>query len=226
MDLIESLEGHYQRALLSAEPAYDPSWMWDELDLEVRRRPAYPPPLAHERMTGAVPGLAELCAAVAASARQSPGFDEVSTVVTARDLASNVQVEKFLRNPAGPASEVSGGLAAHVQSIVNYELHRRKTFWVDEALAYMLAKTDVVVPGRDLRVPFASFALVFTDRHLLSLGERLLSVERSPLAGHFLQVATVYVTEERRARLSGVVGMAHCLAPGRPSPGGSVDNGP
>ena len=119
-----------------------------------------------------------------------------------------------------------GGLAAHVQSIVNYELQRRKTFWVDEALAYMLAKTDVVVPGRDLRVPFASFALVFTDRHLLSLGERLLSVERSPLAGHFLQVATVYVTEERRARLSGVVGMAHCLAPGRPSPGGSVDNGP
>jgi hypothetical protein len=71
---------------------------------------------------------------------------------------------------------------------------------VDEPLAYMLAKTDPAVPGRDLRVPFASFALVFTDRHLLSLGERLLSLEgRSPLKGHFLQVVTIYVTEERRA---------------------------
>jgi len=198
VDLIEGLEGHYQRALQRGEPAYDPSWMWDELALDVRPRPAHPPPLAHERMAAAVSGLAELCAAVAASVRQRPGFDEVSTVITAADLASNVQVQQFLRNRAGTTGDVAGGLAAHVQTVVNYELHRRKTFWVDEAIAYMLAKTDAAVPGRDLRVPFASFALAFTDRHTLSLGERLLSRERSSLAGHFLRVATVYVTEDRR----------------------------
>jgi hypothetical protein len=199
VDLIAGLENVYQRALQRGDPAYDPSWMWDELGLDDRPRPVHPPPLAHERLAAAVPGLEELCATVAASVRKRPGFDEVSAVVAASDLASNVQVRQFLRSRAGEAADVPGGLGDHVRTIVNYELHRRKTFWVDEALAYMLAKTDTAVPGRDLRVPFASFALAFTDRHTLSLGERLLSLERSSLAGHFLRVATVYVTEERRA---------------------------
>jgi len=195
ISLIEGLEGIYQRALQMGAPAYDPSWMWDELGLDAGRRPAHPPPLAHERLAEAVPGLAELCAAVAEGVRRRPGFD-ASTVLTASDLAANLQVQAFLRDAARP---VAAGLADHVLSLVNYELHHRKTFWVDEALAYMLAKTDPAVPGRDLRVPFASFALVFTDRFLLSLGERLLSLEeRSPQRGHFLRVVTVYVTEERR----------------------------
>jgi SEC-C motif len=194
--LIEGLEGTYQRALQSGAPAYDPSWMWDELELDVRRRPPYPPPLAHERLAEAGPGLAELCAAVAAAVRQRPGFD-ASTVLTASELAANLQVQAFLR---AAAREAATGLADQVRCLVNYDLHHRKTFWVDEPLAYMLAKTDPAVPGRDLHVPFASFALVFTDRHLLSLGERLLSLEgRSPLKGHFLQVVTIYVTDEPRA---------------------------
>jgi hypothetical protein len=51
-----------------------------------------------------------------------------------------------------------------------------------------------------LRVPFPCFALIFTDRYTLSLAERKLSADRdSRLAGHFLKVATVYVTEERGA---------------------------
>jgi hypothetical protein len=196
ISLVEGLEGTYQRALQSGAPAYDPSWMWDELGLDARRRPPHPPPLAHERLAQAVPGLAEVCAAVAAGVRRRPGFD-ASTVLTASDLAANLQVQAFLRE-AG--REAAPGLADHVRSLVNYELHRRKTFWVDEALAYMLAKTDPAVPGRELRVPFASFALVFTDRLVLSLGERLLSLEgRSPQRGHFLRAVTVYVTEERRA---------------------------
>ena len=194
--LIEGLEGIYQRSLRSGAPAYDPSWMWDELELPARRRPRYPPPLAFERLAEAVPGLAELCSAVAAGVRQRPGFD-ASTVLTASDLAANLQVQAFLRDAA---REAATGLADQVRCLVNYDLQLRKTFWVDEPLAYMLAKTDPAVPGRDLRVPFASFALVFTDRHLLSLGERLLSLEGgSPLRGHFLQVVTVYVTEERGA---------------------------
>jgi hypothetical protein len=41
----------------------------------------------------------------------------------------------------------------------------------------MLVKTNLEIPGSDLRSPFASFALVFTDRFVLSLGERMLSVE-------------------------------------------------
>jgi hypothetical protein len=39
----------------------------------------------------------------------------------------------------------------------------------------MLDQTELDVVGSELRVPFASFALVFTDRHMLSLAERLLA---------------------------------------------------
>jgi hypothetical protein len=78
---------------------------------------------------------------------------------------------------------------------VNFDLHRRKLFWVDAALAYMLENTEIDVAGRELRTPFPSFALVFTDRSTLSLGERLLSRRTGdPLSGQLLRVATVYVS--------------------------------
>ena len=83
--------------------------------------------------------------------------------------------------------------------MVNLDLHRRKIFWVDAALSYMLECTDVDLAGRDLRTPFPSFALVFTDRHALSLGERLLSRSSDdPLRGQILRVATAYVTQRHR----------------------------
>jgi hypothetical protein len=63
----------------------------------------------------------------------------------------------------------------------------------------MLEHTDVDVAGGELRVPFPSFAIAFTDRHALSLGERLLArTKDDPLRGQILRVLTVYVTEVRR----------------------------
>jgi hypothetical protein len=60
----------------------------------------------------------------------------------------------------------------------------------------MLDHTELDVVGRELRAPFPSFALVFTDRHVLSLAERFLAAGRtSPLAGQILRVLTVYVSE-------------------------------
>jgi len=38
----------------------------------------------------------------------------------------------------------SARLAGPIHWLVEFELHRRKTFWVDESLAYMLAKTEVL----------------------------------------------------------------------------------
>ena len=81
--------------------------------------------------------------------------------------------------------------------MVNFDLHRRKVFWVDAALSFMLENTDLDIAGRELRAPFPSFALVLTDRHALALGERLLSRNtQDPLHGQILRVATVYATEE------------------------------
>jgi hypothetical protein len=83
--------------------------------------------------------------------------------------------------------------------MLNFDLHRREAFWVDAALSYMLEHTELDVAGGELRVPFPSFALAFTDRHALSLGERLLArTVDDPLRGQILRVVTAYVTEVRR----------------------------
>jgi hypothetical protein len=80
--------------------------------------------------------------------------------------------------------------------MVNFD--RRKAFWVDAAVSYMLEHTEVDVAGGELRVPFPSFALALTDRHALSLGERLLArTKDDPLRGQLLRVVTAYVTEVR-----------------------------
>ena len=205
IDLIHGLEGMYHKALKNGDPAYDPSWMWGELELEDGSRPTFIPPLAHERIVSMVPGLGELCRSIAEQLRRQPGFDDRSTIMTADDIRTNLEIQRYLRENRSlqiedqdrirPSADI---LTAHIELMINFELHRRKTFWVDESLAYMLTKTDLEVPGFDLRVPFACFAIVFTDRYVLSLAERMLSADpKSPVSGHFLRVATVYLREER-----------------------------
>jgi hypothetical protein len=201
-DLIHELEGAYQRALKEGEPAYDPSWMWTELELVDRSEPAHPPPLAHERLVSMVPGLCELCSRVTEHLRHQPG--DASTVLSAEDIRNNIEIRRFLREMetnAGATSAagepIGSALERHIPFLINFELHRRKTFWVDESLAYMLGKTDLDITGGELRVPFPCFAIVFTDRYSLSLAERMLSYDgQCPVAGHFLKAATVYVVEE------------------------------
>jgi hypothetical protein len=202
--LIGQLEGMYHRALQAGDPAYDPSWMWTELGLQSGESPAHPPPLAHERMTVMTPGLAGLCQAVAEQMRARSGFDHKSTLLTAEEIRTNLEIQRFVREDERASDRkvlppnAAGRLATQIRFMTNFELHRRKIFWVDESLAYMLAKTDLDVPGGDVRGPFPCFALVFTDRQTLSLTERMCAVDRScPLAGHFLRVVTVYITEER-----------------------------
>jgi len=195
-------------ALRRGDPAYHSSWMWSELGLAERTSPAHPPPLAHERMQSLVPGLGELCRTVAAHVRARTGFDDTATLLTAEEIETNLEVQRFLRKqPRSAGGRTTAAdqpaiarLAGPIHWLVEFELHRRKTFWVDESLAYMLAKTDLEVPGGQLRVPFPSFALVFTDRHVLSLAERLLATDPScPVAGHLLRVLTIHVSEDRSA---------------------------
>jgi hypothetical protein len=85
----------------------------------------------------------------------------------------------------------------------NHEILRRKTFWVDDSLVFMLSQTTFDPQQVDLKLPFAAFALVFTDRKFLSLAESMLSKERddlgakSPLCGFILQCATIYINEKQ-----------------------------
>lgn len=192
IDLVHGIVAMYQNALRSGHPAYDPSWMWADLGLVDEEAARHPPPLVYERVASAVEGVGELVRAAAERLRAQPGFDEASTVVSADALSSDLELQRFIRDRGAAA-------APYLRMMIDHELHRRKTFWVDEALAYMLDQTELDVVGRELRVPFPAFALVFTDRHVLSLGERLLAKNRdTPLAGHLLRVATVHVTDHRR----------------------------
>ena len=192
IDLLHGLVNLYQTALQNGEPAYDPSWMWEELRLptdaeEPNPEHRQPPLLAHERICLLAPGAGEMCRAIARRSRSEPGFDPHATL-TDEEFASELDVQRLIRENAW--------LGPHVRLLLNFEIHSRKTFWVDGALAWMLGKTDIDVPGSDLRLPFPSFALVFTDRPTLSCAERLLASQgASPLAGHLLRVLTVYVTE-------------------------------
>jgi hypothetical protein len=206
VELVRGLERMYQEALRSDAPAYDPSWMWSELGLEDRAAPTHPPLLAHERMNELLPGSGPLCRHVAEQRRGEPGFDDRATLLSSEDLRAHLDIQRFLREhemrapplPDGDVSAPDDKLPAWLCLVANFELHRRKAFWVDEALAFMLDHTDLDVVGRELRAPFPSFALVFTDRHVLSLAERLLAIERtSPLTGHILRVLTTYVSEVR-----------------------------
>jgi hypothetical protein len=206
--LIHELEAAYHRALKSGVPAYDPSWMWVELNLDDGSTPMHPPPLAHERIASLMPGMNELCHSVAEQAHRRPDFKDLSTILDADEIRANPEIQRFFRHKgwaspesvgAESAGEVARPMSAPARVLINFEIHRRKIFWVDESLVYMLAKTDLDVTGAEMRVPFSSFALVFTDRHTLSLAERMLSREKaSPLAGCLLKVATVYIMEERR----------------------------
>lgn len=186
--LLLGLEGQYQSALRHGEPAYDPSWMYEELGLQPAQ-PDHPPPLAHERLEITHPGLLELTHKLAGQIRSKPGHRDLEARCTAQDIAGSLDAQRLLKgDPAtGPL----------LPWLVDYELHRRKTFWVDRALCWSFSRTEIDLDADSMRMPFASFALVFTDRHALSLAERLLSARPgSRLAGHFARIVTVYIREE------------------------------
>lgn len=204
LELLHGLEGLYEQALKAGQPAYDPSWMWEELGLDDERAEKGPPALAYERVAALVPGSAQLCLGVAQAERKRSGFSDSSTVLSDEECRANLELRRFVRDREHPDATPSAAsdqtlLAQHLWAMVNFALHLRKAFWVDEGLAFMLAHTDLDVLGAELRLPFPAFALVFTDRHVLSLAERLLSRDRgNPVAGHLLRVLTVYAVEETR----------------------------
>ena len=161
VDLIRGLEGMYHRALKEGQPAYDPSWMWAELGLVQDDEAERPPPLAHERWAQAEPRMGELAGELARRTRAQPGFDHQESVIAAEQLEADLEVQRFLRDlpAASPGQGEPEQAPARLLCMANLELHHRVSFWVDEALTFMLAQTDLEVAGQDLRLPFPSFAL-------------------------------------------------------------------
>ncbi|MBI3104600.1 MAG: hypothetical protein HYY95_03300, partial [Candidatus Rokubacteria bacterium] len=161
------------------------------------------PPLAHEVLSARVPHLGPLVREVAAALRKRAGWE--SLTLSPPELDEIAAVPDFLyahalsRYRAGWSEEAAAAeanvLGAHLRSLVNFELHGRKIFWVDEALAWMLSETELDIVGRCLRLPFPACAFVFTDPGALELGESLLSLESNcPIRDAPLRILTAYVT--------------------------------
>lgn len=181
--LIRGLEGMYQESLRTGEVAYDPSWMWAELAL-VDEGEEKTPPNAADRWAEEYQWDEEL-AEIAEAIRERPSFDEREPV-TLDEVRTDLSARRLLNELESREEDV-------LRAAINHEVHRRRTFWVSRSLAFMLQQTETDIVGRDLGLPFASFALVFTDRATLALGERHLAGSDSPMAGHILRVLTVFV---------------------------------
>lgn len=164
------------------------------------------PPAGHEVMQALVPGLRELVRDVSARLRRASGAE--NRTLTQHEIGALPDVERFLLHHARsllakewePSDALADAdyLAAHVIPMLNHALHGRKTFWVDEALAWMLAETDLDVVGRSLRLPFPTCAFMFTDRGTLEIAESLLGQETEcSLRGRTLRSVSAYVTRER-----------------------------
>ncbi|MFO0618921.1 MAG: SEC-C domain-containing protein [Polyangiaceae bacterium] len=203
---IEELEGMYERALLDARTApFDPTWMWEELGLEDLARGrsgrSDTPRLAHEVIADLEPDVADAAADIGDRARRTSS-DPDHRALHPSDVEADIAFHKLLRDAsADPGADgvadvrlERASLTAWVTALASWELHLRKTFWVEEDLAWMLGATALDVTGDALRPPFTSFALVFTDRYALGLAERLIAADPSArLRGRMLRALTVYV---------------------------------
>lgn len=167
------------------------------------------PPLAHEVMGKLVFGFRKAIEEAAARLRRS-GWSGAE-IPAPEALLERARLIEFFR-PLGCGLLDTGQdeawviahldlLSVHAFHTLSHELHRRKTFWIDESLAFMLAHTRLDVRGDGLRMPFPSFALVFTDRETLAIGEALASRDRdSSIRGLAVRSMTVYVTQIPAAR--------------------------
>lgn len=188
--LLGDITHQYEQALLQQDPAYDPTWMWEALGMEEHRdapaHHAHPPILGHELACQRIEGLEETARIIADRRREEPGFTP-SVVLTHEELeqdlgltrAAKAAALRFIEEGGSPtdAPTEAGIFAAHAEYLANLLLHRRKIFWVDPSVAWMLGHTRADFESDQLALPFASFALAYTDRYTLGLAEKLASAD-------------------------------------------------
>lgn len=210
VEMLKDLEEMYERSLADGEPGFDPSWMWGELGLEDEHAaPRRPPPLmGHESLEPSAPGLSQVALDLARAWRTRIDHDPAQAIDD-EYIRQNLGVRRYLQRYQEKLSDESvttimetGVLLQHLEYMCNFEIQRRKVFWVDEALSWLFGTTDIEVTGEHFRMPFSSFALMFTDRYALGLGEKLLMGKHgSLLRGRKLEILTVYVVAATPASL-------------------------
>ena len=143
--------------------------MWADLGLATEADASCPAPLAHERVAERVPGSGDASRACAERARALPSFSETSTTLGENELRHDLELQRFLRRDR-PSENDSGQegfhAAPYIGLMVNFDLRRRKAFWVDAGPSFMLENTDLDVAGEDHRAAQALPALTAADAAL------------------------------------------------------------
>ncbi|MGC4121274.1 MAG: hypothetical protein QM765_43190 [Myxococcales bacterium] len=161
-------------------------------------------PLGHESLVAIIgPGMAKVAVRAVNEFRRRPGWTREQTIHP-RDLLGFEDVGEFLEafsylcyaQGATPdqARDEANWLGQHLCYYLNFELHHRKTFWVDEPLAWMLGQTRLDIEGRALKLPFPSFAVAFTDRATCARAEHLMARDRERRQPGPVQSLTAYLT--------------------------------
>jgi len=182
------------------------------------------PPLPHEALDAIVPGFGATARKEAERLRRTAASEDPPNL-SPEELADLAGVREFLvetgvrdlrrGKPREAAYADVDFLAHHLYYALHHELHRRKTFWVDGSLAWMLLRTDLDVPGACLELPFPCCAFAFADEGTLALAESLLLSEPDcRCRGRPLELVTVYVLRaplSPAAASAGAVSLHLCL---------------
>ncbi|MBF0433013.1 MAG: hypothetical protein HQK83_17150 [Fibrobacteria bacterium] len=144
---------------------------------------SFPPPLAHNVMHGFFPDLSWQIEDIAGNFRRQFGQDSTH-IVSNEELEKNKLKTKILKKAADnfikkgyPPYQMADNVAIlfqHLRYMVNFTLHRRKTFWIEESLAWMFHRTELDIEGECLRLPFPSCLYVFSDAPSLELATNVL----------------------------------------------------
>lgn len=180
-------------------------------------KPTTPPmkhallPLGHEHLrTCFSDAVNEEIRIMAQQARASAAFGEGGTVPGPR-LFELPSCEAFRRGlmdvgvskgfSVDGINRFTAGITAQMHYAINFELHRRKVFWVDESLAWMLLNTNLDIEGRALETPFPCFALAFQDEATLSIlrAHAAKTDAEETDGGETIRTLTVYVTRGERS---------------------------
>lgn len=199
--MVKDLERTYEQALARGDAAYDPTWIREELDLgaelDADRGPRGTQQPAHGSQVEPMPALVEAARSIAGRLRRerTPSFDDT---IGKSELDRDLIARGFVKAHVEPLDDAVLQRELHdwLEALCNFELHLRKVFWVEPSLSWMLGATDLDLTGDAIRVPFTSFAVVFSDRYALGLAERMLSrLADARVRGCMLRCVTAYVTQ-------------------------------
>ena len=142
-----------------------------------------PPRTGYDALRMAVPSIEAIAKSAARRLTPSSVSETIQPQLFGEDQVAIAYLEDHVRQKVakgwalGDAADDADLLGAHLQYAVNFEMHHRKTFWVDTELSAQLAETVLDIDAEVLRLPFPCCAFVFRDAEMRHLMRELIGLE-------------------------------------------------